>query len=474
MSEQPIVDRAILNLSTQNIDRQRLSTQRSHWGSPNSPALSLGQTEEFDGRTVKRMIASNNRVRMDPQAYAIARQFWSPDSQDAFGGGEIMDSQALELAHAVGARHAAKSYQLDSRLSQHTDSHQPSEREFRSAGYWKRCSVSFLLLFFVSLAGPCKAYGDVALLIEEPYGFFGSINPTGHSAIYLNRVCAETPIRLRRCKPDETGVVISRYSRIRNLDWVAVPLLPYLYAVEKAEDVPGWVEAATVETMRKEYAEAHLESLASPRQGYDEKNVWPQLLGVAYIRKIYSFAVATTEEQDDLLIGEYNERENHSHFNLFTNNCADFSKNLLDFYYPHAVHRSITADIAITTPKQVAKSLSAYAHHHDQLELNEIIIPQIPGTFSRSHTPRGVLESLLKTKKYALLIVVFHPYYLAGIAVAYLATGRFDLAKQAKAVGAPDQEQALISGKINLFADRLVTEAQEVRAQAVPEDFDFR
>jgi hypothetical protein len=84
MSEQPIVDRAILNLSTQNIDRQRLSTQRSHWGSPNSPALSLGQTEEFDGRTVKRMIASNNRVRMDPQEYAIARQFWSPDSQDAF------------------------------------------------------------------------------------------------------------------------------------------------------------------------------------------------------------------------------------------------------------------------------------------------------------------------------------------------------------------------------------------------------
>jgi hypothetical protein len=125
-----------------------------------------------------------------------------------------------------------------------------------------------------------------------------------------------------------------------------------------------------------------------PRK-YDKKNVWPQLLGVAYIRKIYSFAIATTEEQDDLLIGEYNERENHSHFNLFTNNCADFSKHLLNFYYPHAVHRSVTADIAITTPKQVAKSLAAYAHQHDQLELNEIIIPQISGSFPRSHSPRG-------------------------------------------------------------------------------------
>ena len=137
------------------------------------------------------------------------------------------------------------------------------------------------------------------------------------------------------------------------------------------------------------------------------------------------------------------------------------------------MHRSITADIAITTPKQVAKSLAAYAHHHDQLELNEIIIPQIPGSFSRSHTPRGVLESLLKTKKYALLIVVFHPYYLAGIAVTYLATGRFDLVNQAKVVGTLDQEQALISGKIDFPADTLVAEAQQVRAQAVPEDIDF-
>ncbi len=354
------------------------------------------------------------------------------------------------------------------------DSNQPSKRELRSAGHSRRCSLSFLMLFLASLAGTCKAYGDVALLIEEPYGFFGSINPTGHSAIYLNRVCAETPTRLRRCKSGETGVVISRYSRIRKLDWVAVPLLPYLYAVEKAEDVPGWVEAETVETMRKEYAEGHLESLASLNQGYDKKNVWPQLLGVAYIRKLYSFAIATTEEQDDLLIGEYNERENHSHFNLITNNCADFSKHLLNFYYPHAVRRSITADIAITTPKQVAKSLAAYALHHDQLELNEIIIPQIPGSFPRSHTPRGIMESLLKTKKYALPIVAFHPYFLAGIAVTYLANGRFNLAKNAQIVSILDQEGALVSGKINVAPDRFVAEAQEVRAQAIPEEFDFR
>src|ERR1700734_1358222 len=123
------------------------------------------------------------------------------------------------------------------------------ECSLQKIGNVKRYGLSLLLLVVVSLAGSCKAYGNVALLIEEPYGFFGSINPTGHSAIYLNRVCAETPTKLRRCGPGETGVVISRYSRIKKLDWGAMPLLPYLYAVEKAEDVPESVDKATVEKM---------------------------------------------------------------------------------------------------------------------------------------------------------------------------------------------------------------------------------
>jgi hypothetical protein len=306
-----------------------------------------------------------------------------------------------------------------------------------------------LLLFLMSMVGTGRSYGDVALMVEEPYGFFGSINPTGHSAIYLNHVCAETPTLLRRCQPGETGVVISRYSGVRKLDWVAIPLLPYLYAVERAEDVPESADAASVAEMRREYAEAHLQSLVRLTKGSDAKKVWPQLLGVAYIRKIYSFEISTSDEQDDRLIEEYNDKANESHFNLFTNNCADFSRQLLNFYYPHAAHRSITADVAITTPKQIAKSLAAYARRHDELELREIIIPQIPGSIARSHTPRGVVESLLKTKKYAVPILVLQPYFLAGIAVTYLANGRFELANHAPVVSVLEQEQMLASGRID-------------------------
>jgi len=310
-----------------------------------------------------------------------------------------------------------------------------------------RCNLWLVALLLLSITGASKAYGDASLLIEEPYGFFGSINPTGHSAIYLNRVCAESPTMLRRCEPGETGAVISRYSRIRGFDWVAIPLLPYLYAVEQVEDVPEWAERAPVEELRNAYAEAHLMSLVSASRGYDAKNVWPQLLGVAYIRKIYSFKIDTTDEQDDRLIEEYNDRANDSHFNLFTNNCADFSRHLLNFYYPNAVHRSFTADIAITTPKQIAKSLVAFAHRNDELELSEIVIPQVPGTIPRSHPPRGVVESLLKTKKYAVPIAVLNPYVLVGIAVTYLTNGRFEFSKNVPVVPVTDQEQALFVGR---------------------------
>jgi hypothetical protein len=335
----------------------------------------------------------------------------------------------------------------------------PSKRSVATAWKARGYGLCLLSLFvFMSLAGTERARGDVALLVEEPYGFFGSLIPTGHTAIYLNHVCAETPTLLRRCQPGESGVVISRYFRIRKLEWVAIPLVPYLYAVEHAADVPERTDAASVERMRQHYAEEHLQSLASPVAEYDRKNVWSQLLGAAYIRKIYSFEIATSDEQDDRLIAEYNGRENLGHFNLITNNCADFSLRLLNFYYPNAVKKSITADAAITTPKQIAKSLTAYAHRHDQLELNEIIIPQIPGSIHRSHTPRGVVESLLKTKKYALPIIALQPYVLAGIAATYLTMGRFNLAHNAAVVPVLDQEQILENGKADSTANTLQAE----------------
>ena len=71
----------------------------------------------------------------------------------------------------------------------------------------------FLFLFF-SLSGWTRLHAEAALLLAEPFGAFGSMNPTGHAAIYLARVCATSPTSLRHCQPGEPVVVISRYHKV--------------------------------------------------------------------------------------------------------------------------------------------------------------------------------------------------------------------------------------------------------------------
>ena len=53
-------------------------------------------------------------------------------------------------------------------------------------------------------------------------------------------------------------------------------------------------------------------------------------------------------------------------------------------------------------------------------------IPQVEGSVERSRPTRGVAESLVKTKKYAIPLVVISPVLTGGLAVAYLTEGRFN------------------------------------------------
>src|SRR5580698_10459173 len=114
----------------------------------------------------------------------------------------------------------------------------------------------------LSAVGGLRARADAALLMEEPYGEFGAFNPTGHAAIYLNHICAETPTRLRPCRPGEPGAVISRYHKIDGYDWLAIPLVPYLYAVERVEDVPAEADAALEASLRDDYRRKYLTDYA--------------------------------------------------------------------------------------------------------------------------------------------------------------------------------------------------------------------
>jgi hypothetical protein len=284
----------------------------------------------------------------------------------------------------------------------------------------------FILIFFI-LGAIAQAHAGAALLLEEPFGKFGYMNPTGHAAIYLTRVCAASPTLLRRCEPGETGVVISRYYKIAGYDWLAIPLIPYLYAVDDPQNIPHTVDAEVVKSLRNAYRQNHLLALApDDPPGEMPPGDWIQLVGASYDRKIYGFEIETSEQQDDRLIQAFNRQRNKSHFNLFFHNCADFASAVLNRYYPGSTHRSFIADAGIMTPKQVAKSLVRYSKHHPQLELTRFVIPQVPGSIHRSDSVDGFIESFVKTKKFSVPLAVLHPAIAGGLVAAYLTEGRFN------------------------------------------------
>lgn len=302
----------------------------------------------------------------------------------------------------------------------------PYGRTFRRA----LCTLSVLVSAYACLANASSA----TLLLEEPYGKLGFFTATGHAAVYLSGVCAETPVKLRPCAGGELGAVISRYDGVHGYDWVAVPLIPYLYAVDQPEDIPLFADPKLVYFLRDQYRRKHFEDLAPDTA--NEKapgGNWYELVGSSYDRAIYGFEIETTSERDMAFIQEFNARRNISHFHLTYRNCADFSKDVINFYYPKTLHRSIVADAGITTPKQIAKLLIRFSGRHDDLKFSRFVIPQIPGSAARSTAVHGVVESFLKSKKYIVPTAVVNPVLAGCVVAVYLGTGagRFDPAHQA-------------------------------------------
>ena len=148
--------------------------------------------------------------------------------------------------------------------------------------------LSAVLLF--CLCSIPRAQAGATLFLGEPYGYGGALVGAGHSAVYLSDVCATSPVMLHRCGPGETGIVLSRYRSIAGYDWIAIPLVPYLYAVEKQEDIPLFADKKLVAFLRDRYRRNHLESLVPDLpDGETPDGDWYELIGASYIRTIYTF-----------------------------------------------------------------------------------------------------------------------------------------------------------------------------------------
>ena len=291
------------------------------------------------------------------------------------------------------------------------------------------------------------AHAEAAILMEEPYGTFGHMNPTGHAAVYLNHICATTPTELRPCKPGEAGVVISRYHRVGGYDWIAIPLIPYLYAVDKVSEIPATATAETEAHVRDAYRREHLlDIVPSGPDGAMPGGDWTQLVGASYDRKIFGLNLRTSAEQDAAFIAIFNDRSNTGRFNLIYRNCADFSRTVIDIYYPKAVHRNFIGDAGIMTPKQAAKSIVKYGKKHPEVDVTPFVIPQEPGTIQRSRHVDGVSEALVKSKKYIIPLSIIAPEVTGGLAITYATKDRFTFPKDAPVLSGADLVKAETTG----------------------------
>ena len=106
---------------------------------------------------------------------------------------------------------------------------------------------------------------------------------------------------------------------------------------------------------------------------------------------------------------------------------------MINFYYPKALHRSVIADVGITTPKQMAKTMIKFSARHPRLQFSRFVIPQVPGSAARSTPVHGVVESFLKSKKYMVPSAVVSPIFAGCVVAVYVGTGagHFNPAQQA-------------------------------------------
>lgn len=314
----------------------------------------------------------------------------------------------------------------------------------------------FLIL---ALAGGAHCRGQAALLMEQPYGLARIFNPTGHVAIYFARICAATPTQLRRCQPGELGSVIARYNGISGYDWIVIPLIPYLYAVENADRVPAHANHKMVSRLRRQYHDRHLLVLGRKlAEGGLIRRGWNQLAGAAYNRRMYALRFSTTAAQDGRLMARLNAAPNRSDFHILWSNCADFAAGILNFYFPGEFERRILPDAGIVTPRQLASRLQQYARRHREVELTLFEIPQIPGYRRPSLENKSVVESVIVSGD-IVPVAILAPYAAAGLGADFLIWGRYPLDLRQSETLAPDTLIQLDAAKNDNYPQRQASAA---------------
>jgi hypothetical protein len=287
------------------------------------------------------------------------------------------------------------------------------------------------LAFLLACAACPRAYSDVGVVLNESLDTsVARITGSGHTAVYLSRICAETPVKLRLCRPGEQGSIISNYTTLgedQPFEWNIVPLSMYLYGVEDPRDRPLFGSFKIKHVLEERYRAKYLSDYCQSQSCVTSyKAEWREMVAATLVRSVYIFVVDTTLEQDLALIAEFNALPNKNHFNGVTRNCADFTRRVINAYFPRAAHPDYLNDFGMTSPKAIARSFTHFAERHPEERLRVLHFAQVPGTIKRSTECRAGTEQLYHSKKLLVPMLIFADYGVPVVAASYLLTGRFN------------------------------------------------
>jgi len=304
------------------------------------------------------------------------------------------------------------------------------------------------------------------------------ITGSGHSAVYLSRICpAGSPVKMRLCRPGEQGSVLSNYTTLgedQPYEWNIVPLSVYLYGVEDPSDRPLVSSKAIKAALEERYRDKYLAAICSEERCRSGKSAeWREMVGATLERSLYIFVVKTTVEQDRALIAEFNSSPNVNHFSGVTNNCADFTRRVLNVYYPGAVKPDYLNDFFMTSPKAVARSLTHSAEKHPASDFRVLHFAQVPGTIKRSSECRSGTEQLYHSKKLVIPFAAFAWQGIPAVAASYAITGHFNPEHQfeahpsAEAAGSASDASPEISSGYTVSVQELAAEDSRERETIV-------
>ena len=298
-----------------------------------------------------------------------------------------------------------------------------------------RLRASAALLFALTLAGlltPPRAHADAGVVLNESLDTsVARITGSGHSAVYLSRICPDgSPVKMRLCLPGEQGSVLSNYTTLgedQPYEWNIVPLSVYLYGVEDPGDRPLVSSRAIKAALEERYRDKYLTAICTEERCRSGKSAeWREMVGATLERSLYMFVVKTTEEQDRALIAAFDSLPNVNHFNGVTNNCANFTRRVLNVYYPGAVKPDYLNDFFMTSPKAVARSLTHYAEKHRESDFRVLHFAQVPGTIKRSSECRSGTEQLYHSKKLVIPLAALAWQGVPAVVASYAITGHFN------------------------------------------------